>query len=898
MRNRNWLYGISALTLALALPGVAAAQDSAAATGANPATNPQDIVVTGIRRSLASAQAEKRDSDQILDSVVAEDIGKLPDVTAAESLARITGVQVTRNAGIAQGVTVRGLGALETTYNGREVFTGNGRSVALQDFPSTLVSRIDVYKSASAELLEPGLAGLIDVRSYRPFDFKGTKIIGSVMGLHWYQAQRLGIQANGLASTRWHTGIGEMGFLIEGSYTDQDFQDSSRNVSQTILTRSNVPGYVGTALRYPSFVNMNYANGTRWRPNGAAAFQWRPSSTLEIYLDGLYQGYRAQNEARNFLVNSGQLANLSNVVLIPGTNQIASMDATAGGAPSGVQQVNPQSTDTYQAGGGFIWHKGRTRITGDAAFTDSTFTNEGYGFNYAVTKQPNRHFDFDLGGKTGGGNVTLSNFNLFDPTLYRWTNLNESGNRTHGRSVQARLDVDYRLEALGIDRLQAGIRYSTRDADAYNFNRTDAAPAGQFFSVLPLDYESARPGFRGDDATTLRRWLTPTRDSLAANLDTLRGLAGKPDGRPDWGDPVFTGNEKTYSGYVQARYAFDMGVPVDGLIGVRGTRTDDTIDGGDRISHKSTTSFLPNVSARIHLTHNLQLRLAFTKTLTRPDFGQLNPSITVGAYPVICTVDPTNPDSGPNNPDCIRPASSGNPDLKPTKSTNYDSSLEYYFSRDGSVTLGVFRKNLNGFINNFTTDVDDPEYGRVRLTQPENGGAGRITGVEAAARTFFRAPWLPRWLGDFGALATYTYLDHKSELAPDLAATLPGMQPIAGVSKHTVNLSAFYDKRFVTARLSYNYRSSYVVSYGRVVDPALGAGVLSPTLPIVQKGRGTLDFAATLSPTEHFTLTFNATNLLGAADRNARQFNSDGQVYPWQTTFLESVYRVGVSFRY
>lgn len=907
------LYSLLATTSALGLmmaPASAAAQDVPAERVADETAardNAEDIVVTAIRRSLETAQAIKQDSDEIVDSIVAEDIGKLPDVTASESLARITGIQVTRNAGVAQGVTLRGLPDLTTTYNGREVFTAEGRYVQLQDFPSNSIARIDVFKSASANLLEPGLAGLIDVRSRKPLDFKGDRIAGGITGLHWYQSQRLGIEANLLASTRWNTGIGEMGFLIEGSYADTKFTDSARNLSQTILAP-----LAKAPLRYPSFVNTDYGTGTRYRPNAAASFQWRPSATLEFYLDGLFQGYRGKNEGRNFQVNSGDAAVLTNVELFPGTNLVRSMDASGGGAPSGVQGVNDQWTDTYQAGGGFIWNRGKLKITGDAAFTDSTFTNHNYALNYTLPTQPARHFEFDTDEGVGGGTVTLlNNYNLFNPALYRWNNIVETGNRGHGRSIQGRLDLDYKLDAPGIASLQAGIRYSTRDVDNYVYNRTDTAPAGgRFFTALPLSYENAARGFRNDDATSLVTWLTPTRESLVENIDALRTLAGQPTGRPSWGEPVYTGNEKTYTGYVQARYEFDLGVPIDGLIGVRATRTENTINGLTRSTTSSGTvitpitranaynDFLPNVSARIRFLPELQMRLAFTKTRTRPGFGQLNPSVTIGAPPPICTVDPTNPDSGPDSPDCIRGASSGNPDLKPIESTNYDASLEYYFSRSGSITMGVFRKDLNGFINSFTTDIEDAEFGRLRINRPENGGKGRINGIEASARTFLRTPWLPDWMSDFGALVNYTYLDHASELSPSLAVTLPGMQRIAGVSDHTFNVSGFYERPWGSARLSYNYRSDFVSGYGQVVDPGLGAGVLGPTLPVTEDGRSTMDFAATLTPIENITFSFNATNLLGAAAQNSRQFNAQGQSYVWQTRFLESVYRLGVRFRF
>jgi TonB-dependent receptor len=203
---------------------------------------------------------------------------------------------------------------------------------------------------------------------------------------------------------------------------------------------------------------------------------------------------------------------------------------------------------------------------------------------------------------------------------------------------------------------------------------------------------------------------------------------------------------------------------------------------------------------RIKLDPKLQLRMAYTETRTRPGFGQLNPTITIGALPT------GNTCADPSSADCIRSASSGNPDLKPTTSKNYDASAEYYFSRSGALTVGGFYKDVNGFINTFTTDVTDAEFGRLRTSQPQNGGAGRIKGIEAGVRSFLRAPWLPHWLNDFGGMVNYTYLDAKSVLAPSLAATLPGLQRIAGTSNHTVNLSGWYENKFISLRLSYNYR--------------------------------------------------------------------------------------------
>src|SRR3954468_6891640 len=157
------------------------APTSAAAANAPAADTGNAIVVTGLRRSLQSARNIKRNSPQVVDAIVAEDIGKLPDITVSDTAARIPGVQVEREHGEAGRVLIRGLDNTyyTTTYDGRELFTAEARSVALQDFPAGAVAAIEAFKTSTANLIEPGISGLVNVRSRRPFDFTGFEISGS-----------------------------------------------------------------------------------------------------------------------------------------------------------------------------------------------------------------------------------------------------------------------------------------------------------------------------------------------------------------------------------------------------------------------------------------------------------------------------------------------------------------------------------------------------------------------------------------------------------------------------------------------------------------------------------------------------------------------------------------------
>jgi TonB-dependent receptor len=177
-----------------------------------------DIVVTGYRAALGSAQDMKRQSDAIVDAIVSEDIGKLPDNNAAEAISRVVGVQVLRYNDEAGVVLVRGLPDVNTTFNGREFFTADDRVLHLQDFPAGVAAGLEVYKSGTSDLIEPGLAGLINLRARRPFDVKDTQIAGEVRGSYNDQSKAFDPSANLLLTKRWDTPIGEIGALVNFSY--------------------------------------------------------------------------------------------------------------------------------------------------------------------------------------------------------------------------------------------------------------------------------------------------------------------------------------------------------------------------------------------------------------------------------------------------------------------------------------------------------------------------------------------------------------------------------------------------------------------------------------------------------------------------------------------------------
>src|SRR5579862_3855903 len=203
----------------------------------------ETIIITGVRASVKSAEDIKKNSDQVVDSIVSEDIGKLPDNNVIEALQHVTGVQISRNAAEADQILIRGLPDIATLLNGREIFTSNGRFITLQDIPAELLQRVDIEKSPRADDVEGGIAGVIDVRLHRPFDFDGAQVAGTLRGTHSSLSGKTDPTASILASNRWQTdSMGEFGILADVSYVKDRYKEEILDNYISSQTISPVPG--------------------------------------------------------------------------------------------------------------------------------------------------------------------------------------------------------------------------------------------------------------------------------------------------------------------------------------------------------------------------------------------------------------------------------------------------------------------------------------------------------------------------------------------------------------------------------------------------------------------------------------------------------------------------------
>ncbi len=831
------------------------------ATPPESGTAADDIVVTGVRASLASAQALKRNATQIVDSIVAEDIGKLPDNTVADALQRVTGVQVTRGAGEATGVLIRGLPNVATVLNGREAFTGVGRGFSLQDIPAELIAGVDVYKTSTPDLVEGGVAGLIDVRLRRPFDFAGRQIAASGRAVYSDQSDKWGYIGSALVSDRWETGMGEMGLLLAGSYNKRLYQD------QTAFDFVSS----GTPVATPDTVGGLYTAGDRRRTALNASFQWRPSAEVEFYADGVFTRYENQI-AVDFFIGLPKAGTLTQVTPNATYPILADSSSTTNAYTLTSKQAFRNRTDNYQAVVGGKWTLGQAVLNTEITYNYSKVPNRNAILDTSFNV-PRLDIDYDVGGTP---RVGLTGVDLTDPSIYTIRTLFDNNGLDTSEQVAWRNDLTIKPDSGVIQMLKIGTRYTHRTVES---QATASIPlafptaAGAPLTSIP-NFASLSPSGLVKGRLGVDRFITADTDFLLNNTDQIRALFGQPAGpRPYEPNLAFFNTEDTYAFYSQAGYRFDIGgMPLDGVIGARVVNTVEQLNGNNVSSRQNYLNVLPSINARLGLTDKLFARAAAGRTITRPEFAQLNPLVTLV------------PSGSTGTQQYIGTGSGGNPGLQPIKSSAYDASLEWYIAPSTSLTAAGFYRDLSGYIQTYS----QPENfgGSYLVSRPRNAGDGFLAGAEVAYQQFF--DFLPGAFSGLGVQLNGTFTEGKTDDPIN-----GGRQRIVNVSKWSYNAVAIYEKGGVSARLAYNWRSSYVDSYN-------SGGVQASTILAEPVAR--LDFSGSFSPTDWLTLTFDATNILDDVYQDRfRGLNSLNGVYydsPRDTRTYDRTVQIGARVKF
>jgi iron complex outermembrane receptor protein len=321
---------------------------------------------------------------------------------------------------------------------------------------------------------------------------------------------------------------------------------------------------------------------------------------------------------------------------------------------------------------------------------------------------------------------------------------------------------------------------------------------------------------------------------------------------------------------------------LDGQIGVRVIETDLTsnaflvLRGATApvtIRNKST-DILPSLALRYKLTDKLFLRAAASKTITRPSFSQLNPALTL---------TPAIPGQQP-----FGRGTSGNADLKPIRSDNYDISLEWYLDSSNSITATIFRRDISGFIqsvtSNFEIDYLGADNGVYQITRPENSGSGRLQGIEGGFTIFPKG--MLNWLDGVGVSANGTYIDGKNRaLSPLPGVTGFLMIPFQNVSKYSATGTLIYEKGGFSGRVSYVWRDDF--------NGGLHFTGVNPNF-ITNGQVSNLDISLAYDVNPNFTVVFDATNVL--KNIYTTSFN-DPTLFPRDTVQYTRMFALGFRAR-
>jgi TonB-dependent receptor len=932
----------SASLVALTLSGAAFAQTDAAPQTVTQEAPTEDIVVTGVRASIVGALNVRKESTQIVDSIVSEDVGKLPDNNVIEALQRVTGIQVTdRAGGEAATITIRGLTDPLTTLNGRNIFTAAGTSFALQDISANLVKQVDVYETRSADQLETGLAGQIDVQTRRPLDFDGFTISGLARGVYSELADKFNPNVALLVSDRWETGIGDIGFLINGSYTRAHYRNQNLQAGAMVpFATENPPEGSGlTPLQriFPGATNENWTPGLdaglptapgstlningvetpyylsrdaviasdlygkRERPSVNAALQWAPNDSSVYTAEVFYTGFRGETFNSLHFSFADWWGNLpadvaNSFELYDGTNIIKSrqMGAVAG-FNSGDMATN--KTDSYVYALNAKWDVGeRGKIVADIAYQDSK--NETSFFAIRTDRGP---LDIDVDFNAGGGLPAYSFANqgvLTDASQWTVGNLFDSGTKNTGSALTMMLDGEYKWDEGFLHRIKAGFRFDDRNADSYVRDQGAGGLPGMTLAAFSQGTPFTNSGFFDGRADIPTSWVLA--DPRSMDKDAVRSLYRSVAPGLLLSDEmtfghVFGINETNLAAYVMADGEVEIfGRPLQLQAGVRFVAIDTLYDYFDRGNNFARTTvstgsekFLPSFTARYNLTDNLRIRFNYGETLRRPAFGDLNPNLAL-------TGDLSRIGFGSG--------SSGNANLRATHSKNMDLAIEWYFERNSAIYATAFRRKIDGLVVPLTVREFIPnnylprnetytEY--FNITRPENASNGTLKGVELGL-TYFPS-YLPSILDGLGFTGSATILDSEQTIpVVNNEGEITGTAKSAffGVSKLSYNATLAYDSGPVGARLSYIWRKGFLNNNeGRSFANPIG---------MWRAPEKSLDFQLTWNVNDDIGVTFDAVNITKAKQQNYYKFGDVGNPTEFNssTLLIDRTFALGVRFKF
>lgn len=916
----------------LLLAGVAAVVGATPAMAEEqaPAADPADtIIVTGYKESLTVARDIKRDANIQMDVIVAEDMAKFPELNLAESLQRLPGVQITREAGEGRRISLRGLGSdfARVQLNGMEVL-GNvdsaqdsrgqrsrDRAFDFNIFASELFSKVQVEKTFQAAQNEGGMAGTVGLFTGKPFEYgEGLKgAISAKGGSNQYTKDAQGRVA-ALLSQNWDNRFGiavsvaySRRKTTEQGHNTYNYSKPSAATLQSLVDKGlDISGL--TAEQQAKFLSgdLYFADGNRissWnsrqeRLGITGAVQWAPTDDLQLTLDALHGQYTTHRSelhlATRAISSTGSVAfdtaagspwpaafqspSVINDIAWDANNYVTMTDVT--GTTFGSENrrsLNKNRFDQIALTG--KWDASdRLTIDGHVGYEKSKY-NTPYDDKLYLRAKGNLVANYGADGQSA--TFSYPGWDSTDPANYAMDNFYYRSFYNQSELQEGVLNLAWKTNDVWTVRAGAAYhRFSQEGTDYFydgNVNGTTAITRGDAVGDITDVYSN-----------NFGSWLIGNYEDAFAKYDEYHRLGPRADGvggaLQDI-ENVYKVTERTWSGYLQADFDTHMfGARLRGNIGVRGYNTKTSSTGwiqGDSYAYLGTadvegeySGLLPALNAVLEVTPETLVRFAASQNINRPSLGSM--AAKGSAF--------LNEDSGEIS------ASRGNPNLKPFKDTTLDFSVEHYFGKFGLISASVFHKWIKNYITSadYTTkDGNALTFAQAGLPASTIPGATadtlidefsipvndpkthNLTGLELSAQGQF--VFLPAPLDNFGAQANFTYVDIDSTMT--------------GISKTSYNFTLFYETDKWGARGSLSHRSRWYTGHS---DDPMSASTRG------FEGSTYVDASAFFNVTPQFQVSINAINLTNQKDT---QFWGQAR-YLYNQNQSGTTYMAGASYKF
>jgi TonB-dependent receptor len=910
-KKRLPAYGTGALAIFTSFGWASYVNDAAAANAAADASsdNLSEIVVTGVRMSLKDSIATKRNTDVISDNITTAEIGQLPDVTIAEELNRLPGVNTTRDRGNASQAAIRGLGPrlILGLVNGREVASSEpSQDLRWEIYPSEVLSGAQVYKAQDASLIAGGIAATVDIRTISPLDYKGPTF--SISAGPTYNDE--GKDLPGYDALGYRASVGfikhvndDFAFSLAASAQREkngfpDFRTWGWNTPVNSGGGPNNPGNPNGATgdlngdgvpdNTTWGLNTEIKEITQDRYGFAGGAGWRVNDEVTIKADGLWSQYEIkENQFQTWYANNilGNWANgNSNIYNAPGNSYTivngSVVAATLNNAYPNYESEIARYDEKHTLavlGLNTEWKTGDWDSNLDLSYSDAWRTNRWQDVALGDLFPPNLVFNVQDGQVPY---ATMPGFNPADPAIqYLGGRSGQSAGPEQTRDHLAGVALNFtrKLDQNFMDAVQFGARFSDR-LKAHHMNQWNYCPGTGSTTFAIYGDQNSQSCPAGTAGTPGNPNISLANQGLSSfnapsftappmvygNFGSLLSFA-YPNTAMPWGSDLplvrTTVEEKTYEGYAMLDFKTDLGnMPLTGNIGLRVTHTNTTSsgyqssDGGVTFTPisigNSYTDPLPSINTTLHIADNQLLRFGTALAISRPPLDALVTGLTL-------------------SPTGIPPTGGGgNPKLDPFKAFQVDFSYEWYFHEESLFAVAPYYKDVKTYIGagqSFET-IAGTQY---IITSEQNTKGGNIAGVEFTFQT--RLYFLPGFLQDFGVYANHSQVTSNiHEVAP-----VGNPYPMVGFARATSEVDLFYNKAGFESRVAVKHHTPFTVAPTWV----------GTTLKMLE-AETTLDASVGYTFPQNWSVRFQGRNLTNErarfdVDNNPQNLANDGgyQVY-------------------